>query len=350
MMNDEARMTNDERSSKHEARPSSFVIQISSFLRHLFFVIRHFSPTTHQARWLLLLVAGMFSLSGASCPNLLRQYTNPLPRVLPPSPTLEQVIDVVNRNSSQIQSFSTNRASLGGSGFPTLTANIAFERPQEFRMRAGTSFGAELDLGSNNELFWFWVKRSQPPAIYYCRHDQFASSQARQTVPFEPRWFIEALGLVEFDRGLPNDLSVQANDRLRIDTTRDTPEGPVKKVTIIDGSQGWVLEQYLYDARRRLVARSVASGHRRDPLSNLVMPTVVQIDYPAAQLSMRIDLGNVEINRLSDDRPALWSMPSIPGTPLVNMGDPNFHFPEPQPVTAAAPRRSAAANRQRSTR
>ena len=84
------------------------------------------------------------------------------------------------------------------------------------------------------------------------------------------------------------------------------------------------------------MARSIASGHRRDPLTNLVMPTVVQIDSPQAQLSLRIDLGNVEINRLSDDRPALWSMPSIPGTPLVDMGDPNFHFPEPQPATAAA--------------
>ena len=47
-------------------------------------------------------------------------------------------------------------------------------------------------------------------------------------------------------------------------------------------------------------------------MSGLVMPTVVQIDCPPAQLSLRIDLGNVEINRLSGDRTALWSMPSYP--------------------------------------
>jgi hypothetical protein len=303
--------------------------------------------TKYQLRLLLLLTVGLFALSGASCPRIMQQYTNPLPRVLPASPTLEQVIEVVNKNSSQIQSFSTNRASISGAGFPTLTTSIAFERPQKFRMMATSFVGTELDLGSNDELFWFWVKRNQPPAVYYCRHDRFAASQTRQMMPFEPRGLIEALGVVEFDCGLPHQMTPLANDRLRIDTIRDTPEGPVKKITIVDGSQGWVLEQYLYDARRRLVAKSVASGHRRDPLSGLVMPTVVQLDCPPAQLSMRIDLGNVEINRLSGDRVALWSMPSIPGTPAVDMGDPNFQFPSP-PATAATTRRSAMpGNRQR---
>jgi hypothetical protein len=357
MMNDEARMTNDERSPKLEARSSKFGFRISDFgfrilcfLRHSSFVIRHFSFSHHQLRWLLLLVTGLFSLSGASCPHFLQQYTNPLPRVLPPSPTLEQVIDVVNKNSSRIQSFSTNRASISGKGFPSLTADIAFERPQEFRLRAGTSFGQELDLGSNDELFWFWMKRSQTPGVFYCRHDQFASSQARQMTPFEPRWLIEALGVVEFDRGLPNNLKILPNDRLEIDTFRNTPEGMVAKVTIVDGSQGWILEQHLFDARSRLIAKSITSGHRVDPLSGLVMPTVVQIDCPAGQMSMRIDLGNVEINRLSADRTALWSPPNIPGTPAINMGDPSFQFPSPPAAAATTRRPSIPSNRQRQAR
>ena len=118
------------------------------------------------------------------------------------------------------------------------------------------------------------------------------------------------------------------------------------KITIIDGSQGWILEQHLFDARRRLLASSVASGHRRDPLSGLVMPTVGADQCPPAQLAMRIDLGNVEINRLSGDPAALWSMPSYPGAPLVDMADPNFQ-PPPAPVAGSASARSPPANRQR---
>jgi hypothetical protein len=302
--------------------------------------------TRYQSRCLLLLVTGLFALSGASCPQTLRQYTNPLPRVLPASPNLEQVIDVVNRNSAGIESFTTNRASISGAGFPSLTASIAFQRARRFRLQAGTGFGAELDLGSNDDLFWFWVKRNQPPGVYFCRHDQFAASQARQMTPFEPQWLIEALGVVEFDRSLPHKMTLLPKDRIRIDTIRNTPEGPVAKVTIVDGSQGWVLEQHVYDVRGRLAARSIASGHRRDPMTNLVMPAVVQIESPQAQVSLRIDLGNVEINRLSNDRPALWQMPSIPGTPLVDMGDPNFRLPgSATPVTAH--RQPSPADRQR---
>ena len=206
------------------------------------FVIRH-SPAFRC--WLLLLCTGLLALSGASCPRTWERYINPLPRVLPPSPTLEQVIDVVNRNSSQIRAFSTNHASLSGSGFPSLGASVAFERPRRFRLRAGTGLtGTEIDLGSNDELFWFWMRRNQPPAIYYCRHDQFATSQARLTTPFEPGWLIEALGVMEFDPALPHQGPQPLPDeRLRIDAIRNTPEGPLTKITILDSSQGWVLEQ-----------------------------------------------------------------------------------------------------------
>ena len=169
--------------------PSSFGFRHSSFRRFC----------------LLLVCTGLLALSGASCPQTLQRYTNPLPRVLPPSPTLEQVIEVVNRNSSQINSFSTNQASLSGPGFPSLGASVAFERPRRFRLRAGTGLtGTEVDLGSNDELFWFWLHRNQPPAVYFCRHEQFAASPARQTTPFEPGWLIEALGVVEFDPALPH--------------------------------------------------------------------------------------------------------------------------------------------------
>jgi hypothetical protein len=286
---------------------------------------------TYQRRWLLLIGTGLFALSGASCPQFLQQYTNPLPRVLPPSPTLEQVIEVVNRNNGQIQSFYSDHASLSGPGFPSLRANVAFQRPMRFRLRAETGLtGAELDVGSNDELFWFWMRRNQPPAVYFCRYQQFAACQAKGMLPFDPAWLIEALGVTQFDPGLPyQGPKFLPNDRLRIDTIRETPSGPVTKITILDGSQGWILEQHLFNARQQLLAKSIASGHRRDPLSGLVMPTVVDINCPPAQLAMRIDLGNVEINRLSAEPSQLWALPNYPGSPLVDMGDPNFRPPAP---------------------
>ncbi len=274
---------------------------------------------------LLFALVGLFGLSGASCPSMLQQYAGPpLPRVLPPAPTLEQVIQVVNRNGSQIQSFATTHATLTGPGFPPLRANLAFQRPRRFRLRADTAVtGPELDIGSNEELFWFWIKRNQPPVVYYCRHYQFPGSRARQMIPMDPGWLVEALGVVGFDPALPHQGPfILPGDRLQVRTMQETLEGPITKSTTIDASQGWVLGQDVYDARGRLIARSVASRHRRDPLTGLVMPTVVQIDCPPVGFSMRIDLGNVRINRLPSDRAELWAMPDYQGSPAVDLGDP----------------------------
>jgi len=128
------------------------------------------------------------------------------------------------------------------------------------------------------------------------------------------------------------------NDRLRIETVRNTPAGTSVKVTIVDGSQGYVLEQHLYDEQRRRIASAVAGGHRLDPLSGLVMPTSVQIDCPTAQLNIRITLGNVQINRLTGESPALWTIPNIPGSPMVDISDPQFRqYPQAQSAAATRP-------------
>ena len=292
-------------------------------------------------RYLLLLVlVGLLGISGASCPNMVRQCTAPLPRALPPSPTLDQVIQVVNDNNSQIVDFSTDRATLGGPGLPTLRANLAFQRPDRLRLRAGTGLsGPELDLGSNDQLFWFWVRRNQPPAIYYCRHDQFAVSRARHMIPVDPDWLIEALGITEFDPALPHQGPFALpGDRLEVRTIRETPDGPTTKATIIDAARGWVLQQQVYDAQGRLVASSVASRHRRDPFTNLVMPTVIDINCPPAAFSMRVDLGSVRINRLSGNLDELWTMPSYQGSPVVDLCDPNLQLPPATPPAALSAR------------
>ena len=86
-----------------------------------------------------------------------------------------------------------------GRAIPRCGPTSPIQRPRCFRLRAD-GIGPEVDLGSNDQLFWFWIKRSQPPAIYFCRHDQFATSRARQMIPIHPNWLIEALGTLNRSR------------------------------------------------------------------------------------------------------------------------------------------------------
>src|SRR6188768_3265743 len=152
---------------------------------------RHFKTSLGS----LLAVTVLLSASGATCQR--QMMVNPFaapgpaaPQVLQEGASREQIIAAVNQNSSRIQSLSVTGATITVPDMlrlPLLNGNIAAERPGRFRLTAGTAVtGQEIDVGSNDELFWMWVKRNTPPAVYFCRHSQFANSNIRQVMPVEP--------------------------------------------------------------------------------------------------------------------------------------------------------------------
>ena len=285
------------------------------------------------------LVAGTLTLGTSGCAWFRRPAPSPLPTVLSQSPTLDEVISAVNGNNSRIQSFSTSRAELSGPELPiTLRGvNIAFERPRRLRMRARSLAAAELDLGSNDELFWIWVARNEPAALYFCRHDQFATSNARRLLPIDPDWLIEALGIVEFR---PDEEHLgpyrSSAGQLEIHSTRQTPDGPTRKITTVHASTGAVLKQQVYNHLGQLAAVATAHENRRDPLSGLIMPRIVDIESPTAQFSLRVNLGDVAINTPTPNAVELWTMPRIEGWQTVDMGDPRLKFLPTAPPTGTS--------------
>lgn len=269
-----------------------------------------------------LVLVALFAGSGAGCRQMWTQYPEPGARVLPLNPSLADVTGAVNNNTGDIISYYTNNASISGPMFPTLQTSIALERPRRFRLKAETAFtGPEADLGSNDELFWFWMRRSPPPALYFCRHDQFAASAARRVLPVEPDWLIEALGITSFDPAEEHRGPFRVGGgRLQVRTIRRTAAGAMTKVTDIDESRGWVLAQHLYDERGNRVATALTSQHQRDPLTNVTLPRQIEIQWPSAQMSMKIVVHDLELNTLGENAQHLWVMPEYQGFPPVDLG------------------------------
>jgi hypothetical protein len=287
--------------------------------------------------------AGLFGLlllcvsaSGASCPHVVQQYTQPIPRALPAGAQLTQIMDVVNDNSARVQSVSSTRATIATPGFPSLSANVAFQRPRSFRLIAQTFIGREIDLGSNDELLWFWIKHAQPPALFFCRHDQFAASAARQVIPVEPEWLIEAFGVVTFN---PADQlegpSPVGKGRVRV-VSRSRAPGGVTRVTIIDDSRGLVLEQHLYDARSVHLATAILSKHTSDPASGAKLPRHIEIQWPTAKFELSVDMADVQINQLPADPRELFGKPTYPGFNEIDLAQP-IGPPTPNAAGGAPP-------------
>jgi hypothetical protein len=220
----------------------------------------------------------------------------------------------------------TTGARLQVAGAPALSASLAIERPMRLRMQASLGFtGAELDLGSNEQEFWFWAKRNEPPGVYFARQSDAASPNVRNVLPIPPGWLTDALGLVEmgddcqyqgpFQRSA-NELEVRANCM--------TASGSLTKVLVIDAQYGHVVEQFVYDATGRLVARARGSEHQYDPAAGVSLPRVIEVQLPTMPLEFRLEVDGYTVNQLVSDPTQLWQRPQFAGYPAIDLASPGF--------------------------
>lgn len=290
-----------------------------------------------SAFWPLLVMVALAALSGANCPQMVRQYSQPLPRALPPAPTLQQIIDVVNDNSNRVQSLYCTHGSVSTPGFPSLRLSLAYERPRNLRIRAETAItGPEVDLGSNAEQFWFWMRRMQPPVVYYCRHDRYATSAARQVVPVEPDWIVSALGIVTFDPAWqhagPYPVGAGRIEIRSVQAPGTSPE-PLTKITVVDESRGVVLEQHLYNANGQLLGTAKMSKHQRDMAANVTLPRKIEIIWPSTQFELTLEMTDLQVNRLQPN-PQLFARPAYPGYKEIDLAE--MSVPQGMPPAASA--------------
>ena len=259
---------------------------------------------------------GLFQPPGPAAPVVLQDAT-----------TAPQIVSAINANTARVRSYYTNNARFtvpGMAGIPMLRGTIALERPMNFRLTAGAAIGGDqVDLGSNDEMFWFWVKQNSPPALYFCRHDQFASSGARQVLPVDPTWVGDALGLVQLNPDIPYQGPVARPDgTLELRSAISTPTGPMTRVLVIDAERAWVMEQHLYEVNGGPpVASAIAEDFRYYENSQVSLPRRVTIRVPASQLALTIDVGAVAINQAIPGRAMMFSPPALNDSyPKVDLG------------------------------
>ena len=302
---------------------------------------RHDPPRSVTRACAFALVVMALASTGATCPNALRGYqvgVMPLPRALPEQPTLEQVIGTVHDNTRRVRSLMAPQAVLSVPGVPRLSAQVACEPPRRFRLRAQTAItGGELDIGSNDELFWLWIRRHEPAVTLYCRHDDYAKSAARKLIPLRADWMPELLGLVTFRPEDQHEGPVpMADGRIEIRTTMAGPDGAMRKSTVLDGTTGLVLEQHLFTATGERLASVRTSRHRVDPPSGAALPRLVEVSWPASGVEFQLELTSITTNMPPSDPGQLWQMPSYEGFQPIDLADPSVVISGPGAPAAAA--------------
>jgi len=282
---------------------------------------------TRSARFLGRCVTCLFAVLcltvGTGCPRVIEQYTVSSIPPLPESPSLADIALVVNQNAAHVQSLYASDVKIKGSRLPTVSAKLAYIASRRFRLVAETALtGVEVDLGSNDELFWFWAKRGDPPALFFCRHDRYQTSAASQLMPIDPQWVIDSMGLATLDlRMRHNGPQALGDGRFSVETLLPRPSGTWTRTIIVDPKLGTVVEQHLRDPLGRLVTSAVMSEHRRDVLNEVTLPGRIELSWPVADFTLAIDVNDWEIN-YPQERPAeLWKMPRSVTDQVIDLAE-----------------------------
>ena len=274
-----------------------------------------------------------------------RHSSEPPPIAFTSLPARDEAIAAINANAQRIQTLQTQGASISVPGAPAIGAEIALARPKNLRFRAGTALlgGQVMDLGSNEEIFWFWTSLAPQSSVYYARHEQFATSPAKQMLAIEPAWLIEALGVVEIDPAtITEGPLAMGDDRVQLRTTLPSAAGQYSRLLIFDKKYAWILEQHVYDERGELIASSRTSQHEYQPLDGVSLPRRIEVQVPQGQLRFQLDVARWAINQPAVEGQSLYDLPreQLSNYPFVDLADPNFVPPgQSVPVTQpTAPR------------
>jgi hypothetical protein len=237
------------------------------------------------------------------------------------APTVEQLVNYLNVGADRIdktQVVACDNMTIdvdSPQGKVGLTGNLRCQTPRNFRMK-GVVFGKpEVDIGSNDKEFWYWIARDQPPYLYHCSYDAL-SRGTRIPFPFQPDMVVNALGLAHYNPAGNYQIKIVALERGRqaielIEPAMSPQNQPIKKVTVFDAAeaaqpgQPQVIAYILRDAQDKPIC--VASVRRVQPIgtSGAVIPKEMLFNWPEQKLKLTLRLENPQLITMTPEKAAL---------------------------------------------
>ncbi|GIW80450.1 MAG: hypothetical protein KatS3mg105_2257 [Gemmatales bacterium] len=243
----------------------------------------------------------------------------PAPAVSAAVPTSSQLVRYLNDNAKRMQTLEVRELqmdatqklrSIGMSG------QMVAQKPNNFRLVARVGGTTVCDLGSNQQEFWYWLSKADPPYLFHCSHQDFARvPPERMPFPFQPEWVIEALGMAELD---PNgNYEVITNPRtIELVERTKTPQGlPVRKKTVFNRADSavQVVAHLLEDQNGKTICAAYVREVQHDPATGAVVPRRVELVWPEQSIKLKLKLNEVSVNRpMSPERSArLFARPQL---------------------------------------
>lgn len=251
--------------------------------------------------------------------NVLSPHTRDNGRVVTdaPTPKVEDLVHYLNENAKLIGDDDAlkctslqidcraDRQSVSLGGW------MMCQKPRNFRLQAKVIGQPAVDIGSNNEEFWYWISKNEPPYLFHCSYEALGRG-TNVPFPFQPDMVVTALGIAKYDPAKRYELNAPAKaNYFELIENTTSPQGQrIQKVVVFNRTRAvppapQVIAYALRDEKgNNICIANIKSVQQNRESGGAILPKVVKFDWPAVKLSMTMELNDLQVVKTNADTAA----------------------------------------------
>jgi hypothetical protein len=254
------------------------------------------------------------------------------PPVSGQTPTVAALVKYLDDNAQRVRSLRCDDVDLGVShGIVTLAnlpTQLACQQPRNFRMSAKFAANDEVDLGSNDQEFWFWIRKMDSKQ-YFCPYQALDEKRpVRLPFPFQPGWVMETLGMGSYGPPERYQLVVEGNrepTRYKLIEHTTGPQGnKVRKVIVFNArdqsnrpGSPQITDFLLLDEATGRELCSAKILEVQGDLSSGMVPKRMQLRWPEEKITLTLRLSRPVLNAQLPG--PLFVRRPLAGQPSINL-------------------------------
>ncbi len=163
----------------------------------------------------------------------------PLPNT--PPPTVAALVEYMNSNSDLLTTLKCTDMDIHASqDGRVLTFNLSgamvARQPRSMFLRATGMGKTQVELGSNENEFWYWNRQDRPePVQIHCDYKTVEEGRVRADfLPFRPDWVMETIGMGHYGPAENYQLKVHPRELKLLEKTKSPQGKPVTKIIVFN--------------------------------------------------------------------------------------------------------------------
>ena len=226
--------------------------------------------------------------------------------------TAEQMVTYLNDNARRLQTIQCNQVAIdskqGSQNIPGLDGLLVVQKPRQFRLKAKVLGQPAVDLGSNQQEFWYWISKAEPvPYVFHCDYQSMDRGQVRMPIPIQPEMILAAMGISEYDPTRQYEVKHVGNQTELIDKVISPQGRPVTRATVFlrtpaAPGKPQVLGHVIRDEQGKDICSVSIQEIQIHRQTGAILPQKIRFVWPSEQLEMTMRFGEFITPELSPDR------------------------------------------------